>query len=141
MAPVKKKSKKEAGARSQVSAPLSDIFIEHAKTKILGKSYELSLAYITPARIHALNKSFRSKDHPTTILSFPLSKKSGEILLCKNVIAREARELNTEVTSYTKYLVIHGMLHLKGMLHGATMERSERKWATYFKVAIPASLH
>lgn len=51
----------------------------------------------------------------SNVLAFPLSKTSGEILICKSA-----------AKPYTpEYLFIHGCLHLKGSKHGATMEREE----------------
>lgn len=51
----------------------------------------------------------------SNVLSFPLSKSSGEILICKKA-----------APPYTlEYLFIHGLCHLKGYKHGATMERIE----------------
>ena len=53
----------------------------------------------------------------SNILSFPLSKTSGEILICP----KAAKPYSVG------YLFIHGLLHLKGRVHGATMEREERR--------------
>ncbi len=132
-----KSSKKKSSERAPTKKERSfRIPLEKMKDAMLGKKYELSLAYVTPARMHELNLSLRGKDHPTTILSFPFSKTSGEILLCKSVIEKEARDLGKPVTNYANYLVIHGMLHLKGMEHSATMDRSEKHWARIFGVTI-----
>ena len=88
------------------------------KELILGKSYDLSFAFVPPP---AMRKAMKYKKKPTlktsNVLSFPLSKTSGEILICKSA-----------AKPYTlEYLFIHGCLHLKGLKHGATMEREERR--------------
>ena len=54
------------------------------------------------------------KDKPTNILSFPLTKNTGEILLCPAVIKKEVKNFNKTFTELLGFLVIHGMLHLKG---------------------------
>jgi probable rRNA maturation factor len=87
-----------------------------------------------------LNRTYRSKDKPTNVLSFPLSKNSGELILTPSVIAREAPKFGISVRAMTIYLAIHGLLHLKGMDHGSTMENRERKFLTEFGVPLPNTL-
>jgi ssRNA-specific RNase YbeY (16S rRNA maturation enzyme) len=92
------------------------------KDDVLGKKYELSLAFLLPKEMLAVTKKYKKKDHISNVLSFPLSKTSGEILICKEAAAPFT----------VGYLFIHGLLHLKGCKHSATMERIERlylkKW-------------
>jgi ssRNA-specific RNase YbeY (16S rRNA maturation enzyme) len=58
----------------------------------------------------------------SNVLAFPLSKTSGEILICK-----------AAAKPYTvEYLFIHGLLHLKGHKHSATMEREENRLLKQF---------
>src|SRR3989338_5379927 len=90
------------------------------KNTILGKNYDLSIAYISSQKSRELNKQYRQVDRPANVLSFPLSQTSGEILIAKEVARREGWSV--------KYLVIHGMLHLKGMRHGSRMEALEQKF-------------
>ena len=87
------------------------------KEQVLGKRYELSLAFLSPAKMRAVTKRTKGKNKVSNVLSFPLSKTSGEVLIC-----RAAAKPYTE-----EYLFIHGLLHLKGLRHGATMEREERR--------------
>lgn len=95
------------------------------KEKILGKDYSLSIAYISESKMREINKGYRQKDKPTNILSFPLSKKSGEILICPNILKKETKKFNRNIKDLLGYLLIHGMLHLKGMDHGKKMEKFE----------------
>lgn len=102
------------------------------KNEILGKNYNLSIAIVTPKISKEINTKYRNKNKPTNVLSFPFSKKEGELILCPNVIKKEAEDKNKNFgKNYQKlfgFLVIHGMLHLKGMQHGAIMERQEQKY-------------
>ena len=98
------------------------------KEDILGKDYSLSLAFVNEKESQALNKKWRKKDKPTNILSFPLSKKVGEILICPSVTKREAKNFERTFPKFLGFLVIHGMLHLKGFEHSSTMDKIEKKY-------------
>lgn len=98
------------------------------KNEILGKKYSLSVAYVDEKKSRELNKKWRKKDRATNILSFALSKNSGELILCKAVIKREAKNFGKTFSEFLGFLVIHGMLHLKGHGHSSTMERLEAKY-------------
>src|SRR3990167_5378075 len=90
---------------------------EKIKNKVLGSDYELSLVFASDTLTRRLNRAYRGIDKPTNVLAFPLSKTSGEIFI------NRARAKPFSVN----YLFIHGLLHLKGMEHGDTMERAEKK--------------
>lgn len=87
------------------------------KDAVLGKKYELSVAYIPAAQMRRITIQTKKKDHVSNVLSFPLSPTSGEILLCPQAAAPYS----------LPYLFIHGCLHLKGYKHGDTMDSTERK--------------
>lgn len=104
------------------------------KAAVLGKSYELSLAFVNEAKMLALNKQYRGKKASTDILSFPLSAKTGEIVFCMKDIAKQASLFGRSVPNFLTFLFIHGLLHLKGYAHGSRMEREERKFRTKFGI-------
>lgn len=99
----------------------------NAKKAVLGEKYELSLVFVSPAFSRKLNKKWREKDKPTNILSFPLSKNSGEIFICKDVAKKEAKNFEKNLKEFIIFLFIHGMLHLKGLDHSKKMENLEQK--------------
>lgn len=118
---------------------MKEQIFEKIKSDILGKQYELSFAFISKNKIKSLNKEYRKKDEPTDILSFSLSKKSGEILICIDVAKKKSKKFLDPITNktitYQNYLIflfIHGCLHLKGMDHGDSMEKSEKKYYKKF---------
>jgi rRNA maturation RNase YbeY len=98
------------------------------KNDILGKEYSLSIAYVSAAQSRELNKKYRKKDKPTNVLSFTLTENSGELILCKEVIKKETEKFGRTFSELLGFLVIHGMLHLKGLDHSSTMERLEEKY-------------
>lgn len=63
----------------------------------------------------------------SNVLAFSLSKTSGEILICKETANTQAPRFGMTQKAFMAYLFIHGLYHLKGYKHGATMERIERR--------------
>lgn len=102
--------------------------IDSLKNDILGKEYSLSIAFVNEKKSRELNKKYRQKDKATNVLSFALSKNLGELILCKPVINREAKNLGKTTLDWLRFLTIHGMLHLKGLDHGKKMEKLEEKY-------------
>ncbi len=107
------------------SLPFADM-----KDAILGKNYELSLVFIGDKRSQTLNKKYRNKDYVPDILSFPYDKKEGEIFINQNKARKRAKDFDMNEKKFIGYLFIHGLLHLKGLRHGSTMNKIE---LTYLK--------
>ncbi len=84
---------------------------------MLGKEYDLSLAFLRADEMREVTKKTRGYDKVSNVLSFPLSKTSGEILICRTA----AKPFSIG------YLFIHGLFHLKGLKHGARMELEEQR--------------
>ena len=103
------------------------------KNDILGKKYSLSIACVDEKTSKKINKKYRNKNKPTNILSFPLRKDMGEIILCPKIIKKEAKNFNKTFNQFLGFLVIHGMLHLKGYKHGKKMEEMEEKYLSRTK--------
>ena len=96
---------------------------------VLGTSYELSVVFVGDTRMRRVNATYRTKNRPTNVLSFPLSQSTGEILLNIPYIHREAsRYKDTHpARHHLDYLFIHGLLHLRGHNHGTAMEHEEQR--------------
>ena len=101
------------------------------KDIVLGKKYKLSLVFCGNSLSRQLNRTYRKKDKPTNVLSFPISKNSGEIFINK--------DRYDDFT--TLYLFIHAVLHLKGRQHGAKMESEEKKLLKLFNGKTNLSRH
>jgi probable rRNA maturation factor len=97
------------------------------KDEVLGEDYELSLVFIGAAFSRKLNRNLRGIDRSTNVLSFNLSETSGEIFMDLGKIEKEVEKFNMPMRKLSAYLFIHGLLHLKGMEHGAKMEELEQK--------------
>lgn len=104
------------------------------KEEALGKDYSLSLVFIGKKKSATLNYSYREKNKPTNILSFPLDKKTGEIFITLELTREEAKKFERKHDNFIAFLFIHGLMHLKGMEHGSRMEEAEAKLRRQFLV-------
>lgn len=102
------------------------------KEKILGKKYTLTVVFCTPKESQERNKMYRDKDYPTNILSFPLSDSEGEIYISLATVRRDTKKFDMSYKKFLHLLIIHGLLHLKGMDHGSTMEELEDTYLQQF---------
>jgi len=100
---------------------------ESMKNEVLGKDYQLSVVYVDDKLSQKLNKGRRGKNKPTDILSFALSAVEGEIFLNLKRVREQAPLHGRNFKNFTEFLFIHGLFHLKGLTHGSTMERKERR--------------
>lgn len=107
---------------------------QEIKDKIAGKTYELTVVFVGEQRAQSLNEQYRNKSYIPNVLSFPLNDSTGEIYICPAVAKKEAKKFNLSVTGYMAFLLIHGLLHLKGHDHGATMEKRERTYLKTFGI-------
>ena len=104
------------------------------KDAILGKKYSLSLIFVGEKRAQQLNKQYRDGDYIPNVLSFPLDKNNGEIYITPCIATKESKKFSMTPNGYIGFLFIHGLLHLKGYPHGATMEKAEKKYCAQFKL-------
>lgn len=95
------------------------------KEKLLGKSYSLTIVFCTEKESKERNKTYRKKDYPTNILSFPLDENEGEIYISLAIARKDAKKFEMSYQKFLHLLIIHGCLHLKGHAHGSTMEKLE----------------
>lgn len=110
------------------------------KNFVLGPSYELSVALLPSAQMRkamVYKKEGAAKAGlASNVLAFPLSKHSGEILLCPATARVQAKDFSMKPPIFLAYLFIHGLLHLKGYAHGATMEDEERRIMIRFDLRV-----
>jgi probable rRNA maturation factor len=88
------------------------------------KPAELSIRIVGTREGRALNHRYRDRDYATNVLSFPAelprgiqSPLLGDIVICANVVAREAREQGKSTRDHYAHLTVHGVLHLLGFDH------------------------
>jgi len=85
---------------------------------------ELSILLVEDSRMKVLNASWRGKDQPTDVLSFPAGEMPGEgpavlgdVVINLDAAARQAAEHGLSEPEERRYLLIHGVLHLLGFDH------------------------
>ena len=129
------------------------IYTKHTvELEIDDKKYSIVVAEPNKAQkeeMQSMNKKFRSKDHPTNVLAFPIDNSLdldtdslGDIAICHEVVLKEAKEQNKEVRDHMAHIFIHGVLHLLGYDHhqeaqAEIMENLERRILSKIGVADP----
>ena len=89
--------------------------------------WEISLVFAGTTRAQNLNIALRNKSYIPNVLSYESGKQSGEIIICLEVAKKQAQLYGVSYPHFVVFLFIHGLLHLKGLPHGTTMERYECK--------------
>ena len=85
----------------------------------------VNIEIVTEELAQSLNKQYRGKDYATNVLSFPFEAPPidmpmahlGDLVLCANVVKKEAAEQTIPIDNHWAHLFIHGMLHLQGYDH------------------------
>jgi len=95
------------------------------KNAVLGKNYELSVVFTDNKLSKKLNKIYRGKNKPANVLSFPLSKKAGEIYLDLKEIKKSSNLFEMSGDKLIGFFFLHALSHLDGLSHGSTMEKRE----------------
>lgn len=85
---------------------------------------EITLRVVDEAESADLNSRYRGRDYATNVLSFPFEVPDGvaldllgDLVICADVVQREAREQGKSLQAHWAQMVIHGMLHLQGYDH------------------------
>jgi probable rRNA maturation factor len=118
------------------------------------QSLPLTIRIVGAAESRKLNRTYRGKDKPTNVLSFPagdvpapehgngLRRELGDLAICAPVVAREAREQGKNPRAHWAHMIVHGVLHLLGYDHendrdAEVMESREVKILSQFGYANP----
>jgi rRNA maturation RNase YbeY len=104
------------------------------KDAVLGPDYELSLVFVGDEESRDISIKTKNKDYIPNVLSFPLGPDAGEVFINPLEAARQAPDFDRTPSNMIAFLYIHALCHLKGMDHGATMERTEAKFRKEFGV-------
>ncbi|STQ76710.1 rRNA maturation RNase YbeY [Grimontia hollisae] len=85
---------------------------------------EVTIRLVDEEESQSLNRDYRGKDKPTNVLSFPFDAPPGieldllgDLVICRQVVEKEAEEQNKDLFAHWAHMVVHGSLHLLGYDH------------------------
>lgn len=85
---------------------------------------ELSIRLVDEVESAELNSMYRGKAEPTNVLSFPFDsviamepRLLGDLVICSNIVKKEALAQNKAKQDHWAHMVVHGCLHLLGYDH------------------------
>lgn len=90
---------------------------------------ELVVVLVESKEAKKLNKQYRGRDYATDVLSFDDEHGLGELVICTNVILRQAREHGLTAELELTYMILHGVLHLLGYDHEVSKLEEKRMFA------------
>lgn len=94
---------------------------------------EMTIRFVEPEEMTELNQTYRHKNYPTNVLSFPMDIPPtvsqdqmilGDIVICADVVIQEAILQNKKNEAHFAHMVIHGVLHLLGYDHEKEQDAS-----------------
>ncbi len=91
---------------------------------------ELTIRFVDTEEGRGLNREYRGKDYATNVLTFPYTESEDEltcadIVLCSDVLEKEAAEQDKTLEEHAAHLVVHGALHAQGYDHEDEDEAAE----------------
>ncbi len=105
---------------------------------------ELTIRIVDEDESQELNHTYRDKNKPTNVLSFPFDAPPGieinllgDLVICANVVAKEADEQGKPLLHHWAHMIVHGTLHLLGYDH---IEDDEAEEMEAIEIAILAKL-
>ena len=114
--------------------PTEDQIVQWATAAVQpeGDVVEMTVRIVDEAESHELNLTYRGKDRPTNVLSFPFECPDevelpllGDLVICRQVVEREAAEQEKPLMAHWAHMVVHGSLHLLGYDHIEDNEAEE----------------
>jgi probable rRNA maturation factor len=128
-----------------LSTPALTRFVNRVRT-IIGLRGQVDVLLANdPALLH-LNKTFRNKNRPTDVLSFPApsafaAKHAGDLAISLETAARQAATHGHPLPDEIKILILHGLLHLSGEDHETDNgEMAAREATLRRELRLPATL-
>jgi probable rRNA maturation factor len=96
-------------------------FLNRARAAV-GLEGEVEVLLTSDAELKRLNRSFRGKNKPTDVLSFPTPPEiaahhAGDLAVSLETAARQAAQYGHTLSDELKILLLHGLLHLDGEDH------------------------
>ena len=116
----------QIACEQETSLPTAEQIEQWATAAVQPQSdeVEMTVRIVDEAESHELNLNYRGKDRPTNVLSFPFECPDevelpllGDLVICRQVVEREAQEQDKPLMAHWAHMVVHGSLHLLGYDH------------------------
>ncbi len=110
-----------------------EMLVRWVQAALLGPA-ELTIRFVDAEEGQTLNRTYRGKDYATNVLTFAYNEgeelgaedpTQADIILCTDVLQREAEEQKKTVEEHAAHLVVHGVLHAQGYDHDHDEEAEE----------------
>jgi probable rRNA maturation factor len=123
---------------------LSEVAVRRVTTAVLKgerRKAQVTVTFLGPTRMRALNREHLGHDRTTDVISFALPTPDGglvgDVYVCRAVAASQAKALGVPLREELVRLVVHGTLHVLGHDHpagaGRTRSAMWRKQERYVK--------
>lgn len=123
--------------RVRVVLPPLEKFARRVRRALGPNGFEVAICLVSDAEMARLNKTYRGKQGPTDVLSFPAdvapafrrasSKSLGDIAIAPMVARRNAKRYGRTLADELRILILHGLLHLMGYDHDTDRGQMERR--------------
>ena len=122
-------------------------FYERVRRELGFAPESVTIQLISDETMARLNATFRKKQGPTDVLSFPANgarpahgaEYIGDIAISPETARRNARRYSRSLPVEMRILILHGMIHLAGFDHDSDngeMDRLERRLRKRLGVAV-----
>lgn len=124
----------QIASSDQTNLPTLEQFTLWATQAVRAESIEpeITIRIVDEVESHQLNLTYRSKDKPTNVLSFPFECPDeveltllGDLVICRQVVEQEAQEQGKPLMAHWAHMAVHGCLHLLGYDHIEDAEAEE----------------
>ncbi|MFC5076972.1 Endoribonuclease YbeY [Vibrio thalassae] len=124
----------QIAVESEQGLPSADQFQHWLDKTIIPfqQNAELTIRIVDEEESQQLNRDYRGKDKPTNVLSFPFEAPTGmemdllgDMIICRQVVEKEAIEQSKPLIAHWAHMVVHGSLHLLGYDHIEDAEAEE----------------
>lgn len=98
---------------------------------------EITVRIVGSEEAQALNRDYRQRDYATNVLTFDYSAAPhvcADLVLCADVLAREATDMGKTLDAHYAHLLVHGALHAQGWDHETSEADAEAMEAEEIRI-------
>jgi len=96
--------------------------------------HDIKIVEVSVKTSQKLNTIYRNKFRATNVLSFRYDSQYGEILICPEVIRREAKEQGNSYEYQMTWYSVHAMIHLAGIHHERSKSAAKKAESLEYRI-------